>query len=110
MTAELFLQVKRKLNITWEDSETDARVKDIIKSAIPTLKHKLGITDEAFDFGVEGAEHTLFLAYCLYEWNHSTNEFDVNYALEIAQIRAKYSVAYYLANNTEGSEDGDEQG
>jgi len=103
MTAELFLQVKRKLNITWEDSETDARVKDIIKSAIPTLKHKLGITDSTFDFAVEGAENTLFLAYCLYEWNHSANEFDVNYANDIAQIRAKYAVAYYLAN--EGSEE-----
>lgn len=101
MTAELFLQVKRKLNITWEDSETDARVKDIIKSAIPTLKHKLGITDSSFDFAVEGAENTLFLAYCLYEWNHSVNEFDVNYANDIAQIRAKNEVAYYLAHESE---------
>lgn len=108
MNAELFLQVKRKLNITWEDSETDARVKDIIKSAIPTLKHKLGITDSSFDFATESAENTLFLAYCLYEWNHSTNEFDVNYANDIAQIRMKNEVAFYLANNAERSANADE--
>lgn len=109
MTTELFLQVKRALNITWEDSETDARVEEIIMSAIPTLKHKLGITDSSFDFGKPCAENTLFKAYCLYVWNHSDNEFDDNYANEIAQIRAKNSVAYYLANHNEESEEDDEQ-
>lgn len=104
MNANLLAQVKRKLNITWQDDDTEARLQDIINSAIPTLIHKLGITDTAFDFSLTGAENTLFLAYCLYEWNHSTNEFDTNYANEIAQIRAKYDVAYYLANEGEESE------
>lgn len=93
----LIQQVKRKLNITWEDDETNARVDEIINSAIPALKHKLGITDN-FDFSEAGAENTLLLAYCLYEWNHSVNEFDENYHNEIAQIRRKNEVAYYLAN------------
>lgn len=104
MNANLLEQVRRKLNITWSDEDTDKRLEDIINSAIPTLTHKLGITDTSFDFSVQGAENTLFLAYCLYEWNHSTNEFDTNYANEIAQIRAKYDVAYYLANEGEESE------
>lgn len=104
MNANLWAQVRRKLNITWSDEDTDARLEDIIKSAIPTMIHKLGIADTTFDFSVEGAENTLFLAYCLYEWNHSTFEFDVNYANEIAQIRAKYEVAHYLASEGEESE------
>lgn len=104
MNATLFTQVKRKLNITWQDDDTEARLEDIINSAIPTMKHKLGIAETSFDFSVQGAENTLFLAYCLYEWNHSANEFDVNYANEIAQIRAKYEVAHYLANEGEESE------
>lgn len=105
MVAEnLIKQVKRKLNITWEDDETNARVDDIVNSAIPNLIHKLGISDDAFDFSIAGAENTLFLAYCLYEWNHAANEFDGNYANEIAQIRAKNDVAYYLANGGGKSE------
>lgn len=96
MTEILINQVKRKLNITWEDDETNARVEDIIQSAIPDLIHKLGITDLEFDFSVPGAANTLFLAYCLYEWNHTLNEFDENYSRLIAQVRAKYEVANYL--------------
>ena len=99
---KLFEQVKRKLNITWEDEDTTQRVNDIINSAIPDLIHKLGIPDKDFDFSVSGAENKLFLAYCLYEWNHCANEFDTNYANDIAPVQAKYAVQNYL--NSEGTE------
>lgn len=96
MDAILMGLVKRKLNITWSDEETDARLEEIIESAIPVLKFKLGMADsEDFDFGVAGQERNLFLSYCLYEWNHVTNEFDDNYANEIAQIRSKNDVKHY---------------
>lgn len=106
MTGILLHQVKRKLNITWEDDETNARLNDIIASAIPDLIHKLGITDNEFDFSTAGAENTLFLAYCLYEWNHSLNEFDENYARLIAQVRAKYEVEQYRESEETESEEG----
>lgn len=100
----LYEQVKGKLNITWEDKDTAARVNKIIDSAIPDLIHKLGITDNDFDFSVDGAENTLFLAYCLYEWNHALNEFDENYARMIAQVRAQHEVARYLESEEKESE------
>lgn len=90
-------QVKRKLNITWVDEDTDRRVADIMDSVAPVLRHKLGITDSEYDFSKAGLENMLFLALCLYEWNHSANEFDANYANEIAQCQAMHEVAYYLA-------------
>lgn len=96
MTDRLVAQVKRKLNITWNDDDTTNRISDIIQSAIPALKHKLGIADPEFDFSEYGDENTLFLAYCLYEFNHCTNEFDDNYSNLIAQVRAKHEVADYL--------------
>lgn len=89
-------QVKRKLNITWEDDETNKRVDEIIESGIPYLIHKLGITDATFDFSVASTENTLFLAYCLYEWNHAVNEFEENYSKMIAQVRAINAVNEYL--------------
>lgn len=97
-------QVKRKLNITWSDEDTDGRLNDIIASVEPSLRFKLGITDPKYDFSKGGQENTLFLALCLYEWNHSTNEFDDNYANEIAQCRAKHEVAYYLAQEGDSDE------
>ena len=98
MTEGLLAQVKRKLNITWSDDDTDARVQDIIQSAIPYLLHRLGIADPKFDFSAPGAENTLFLAYCLYEYNQSLHEFEDNYANLIAQVRAKKEVEHYMEN------------
>ena len=91
----LFSQVKRKLNVTWEDDDTTARIEEIIESAIPALLYKLGIADSDFDFSVPGMENNLFKAYCFYEWNHCSNEFDTNYWNDIAQVRAKHEVDYY---------------
>ncbi|MDD6145912.1 MAG: hypothetical protein PUB43_02575 [Oscillospiraceae bacterium] len=91
----LFGQVKRKLNITWDDDETSSRITEIIESAIPDLIHRLGITDPDFDFTAHGEELGLFKNYCLYEWNHSLNEFFDNYADSIAQIRAKNEVKHF---------------
>lgn len=98
MSETLVNQVKRKLNITWNDEDTNKRVTDIMADAIPDLIHKLGIADPNFDFSVAGTEHKLFLAYCLYEYNHCVNEFDDNYSNEIAQVRAKHLVKYYKEN------------
>lgn len=103
MNETLFAQVKRKLNITWNDEDTDSLVEDIINSAIPIMLHKLGITDENFDFSKPGAENNLFRAYCLYESNHCANEFDANYSNEIAQTRDKNILKQYT-DETEGTE------
>ena len=100
----LFAQVKRKLNITWEDDETTARIEEIMESAKTDLLHLLGIADSNFDFAVPGAENQLFQNYCLYDWNHVLNEFEENYKLLLMRTKQKHAVAYYQAN-TEGAND-----
>lgn len=100
----LLEQVKRKLNVTWDDETTDARIEEIIASAIPTLKHRLGIVDDNFDFSESGMENTLFKNYCLYEWNHCVNEFYDNYADDIAQIRAVWAVKYAEQESENGEQ------
>ena len=92
----LLSQVERKCNITWSDEDTTKRLTEIIENAIPDLIHRLGITSSEFDFSNPGVENNLLLNYCLYEWNHSLNEFFDNYAEPIAQIRAKNEVAQFL--------------
>lgn len=102
----LFGQVRRKLNVTWDDDDTTARIEEIIESAIPTMLHKLGIADPDFDFSVPGMENNLFKTYCLYEWNHCASEFDDNYANDIGQIREKNEVDQYRSES-EGGTDGE---
>lgn len=99
MTDELLEAVKRKLNITWSDDETDARVKDIYDSAVPVIRHKIGLPD-TYTFEEVGQERMLLLSYCLYEWNHVANEFDNNYANEILQLRKKWEVKDFQETET----------
>ena len=97
MSEELIQRVKRKLNITWEDPTTDARVDDIMGSVGPWLIHKLGLTDPEYDFNAPGTERDLYLSCCLYEWNHiPRDEFEENYKRTIADVRARHEVAHYL--------------
>ena len=104
MTDRLLQQVKRKLNITWNDDDTNARIEDMVKSAIPEMLYILGIADPNFDFADAGTENTLFLAYCLYEYNHCLNEFQDNYSNMIAQTRAKHEVKHYKAKEVDRNE------
>lgn len=92
MTEALLQQVRRKLNITWSDPDTDNRVSDIANQAKSVMLFKLGITDDAFDFSEAGIENVLYLAYCLYLYNHCENEFDDNYLGMILQARSKHEV------------------
>ena len=95
MSDKLFEQVKRKLNITWSDEDTDKRVRDIIDDAIVTVSDKLGIGN-TYDYSVSGREHNIFLAYCFYAYNNAEDEFDKNYETDILQLRAKRDVDYHM--------------
>ena len=95
MGETLLAQVRRKLNITWEDTDTDNRVYDIMRQARAKMLDILGITNPEFDFSGDGTENTLYLAYCLYLYNHCENEFDANYREDIMQTRAKHEVEQY---------------
>lgn len=59
------------------------------------MRKKLGITASDFDFSVGGIPNVLYLAYCLYLYNHCENEFEDNYKSEILQARADIEVEQY---------------
>lgn len=93
-------QVRRKLNVTWQDAATDARIDDIIATARRVVALKLGILRaeaEDFDFSLPGIENELFLAWCLYEWNHMADDFESNYAGMIGQARSVHEARQYAA-------------
>lgn len=94
--------VRRKLNITWSDENTDDRLRQIIEDAQVELIGKIGITQDNFDFSVASQERKLLLAYCFYEWNHALDEFDVNYAADILQARERWEVKSHAQGQTSG--------
>lgn len=81
--------VKRKLNITWADDDTDKKVIDMMLDAEVELNHMLGAE---IDYFRPGMERGLYLDYMLYAWNDCRNEFEDTYRKEILRVRHKYMV------------------
>lgn len=92
MPDDVIQSVKRHLHITWSDSDTDAKLLDMICDAEAALNHKLGAV---IDYMQVGAERRLFFNYLLYAWNDALEQFDAAYRAEIIQIRHKYEVARF---------------
>ena len=98
---EFLKTVKRHLNVTWEDADTDARILDMMADAEIALNHKLGA---APDYEEAGQERRLYLNYMLYAWNGCLNDFDAAYRAEILQIRHKYEVGELESDTEEPAE------
>lgn len=84
-------EVKLKCYITDEDELVELKINNIIKNALPKVKRWLGVPT-TFDFEEEGHEEekALFINYCWYDFNDSSNEFPVNYQEDINSLRLKY--------------------
>lgn len=90
---DLLQDLKDKLNITWDEEETNRKLESILENALAVMNYKLGADN--IDYVAPGMEHNLLLNYCMYVWNNCENEFDNNYLNEIYQIRHKYEVLNY---------------
>ena len=99
----LLPRVKRKLNITWSEPETDLRSEDVLRQGIATLEHKLGLPD-GYPLERDGAASALVLNWCLYEWNGMANAFNADYADEVAQVRSR--ILLQAREGEEGKGDG----
>ncbi|MGL5765656.1 MAG: hypothetical protein ACRCX8_08450 [Sarcina sp.] len=89
ISRELVEELKMKLDITWDDIDIENKLTRIVESAKEALDFKLGIN---YDYSIPGMEKTLFLNYCMYEYNNCINDFDKNYLSELMLIRNKHQV------------------
>lgn len=98
----LIEEVKIKCYITDTNEQTTTRLKNIIKSASPKVKRMIGVSNE-FDFEEEGNEEELelFVNYCWYAWNDSTNEFKDNYLDDINSLHHKHEVEQYVEEESQ---------
>lgn len=99
---ELKEQVLRKLfPVTMPDGEPDElavrRIEhDIIPSAKVEIGHLVGIDADEFDFSQPGSENALLLSWCFYEWHDALDDFEANYAAQIARCREKWAVRAHV--------------
>lgn len=89
---EFLESIKRHLQITWDDIDTNKKVIEKMVDAEIALNHKLGAE---FNYFEPGQARQLYKDYVLYSWNNCLNEFDSAYRSEIYQLRHQAEVANY---------------
>ncbi len=97
---ELVAKVKEKCRITWDDEATDRYIEDeLIPSACSVIRFKIGIPEAVeFDFAASGLEHRLFLNWCYYAWHDAEDDFERNYATDLAHARRIWEVRNHAAS------------
>lgn len=79
--------VHRKLNVTWRDENTDARVQDVVDAVSPRLASLLALEDNHAFTSADGQAWGLFLNGCLYEFSDAWDDFVNHYEREIQSVR-----------------------
>ena len=94
--------IKNYLNITWEDEDTDGRVRGAAARAQSSVRELIGAVNMQFvDLSAENSRSSessgteaeqLFLDACRYIYNDAYEDFRKNFAETIRSQRIKYSV------------------
>ena len=79
--------IKRKLNVTWDDEDTNERLQDVVETVSPRLASLVGYPSDHEFTSADGSAWALFLNACLYEFSDAWDDFAGNYAGEILSIR-----------------------
>ena len=87
VNAAVMAAVRRKLNVTWTDADTDARLQDVVDAVSPRLASLLGHESSHEFTSADGGAWGLFLNGCLYEFSDAWDDFEHNYADVILSTR-----------------------
>lgn len=92
---------KRSLNVTWDDPDTNAKIKDCFTSAELHIKDYAGVDD--LDVDADGMARLLVKDCARYIWNDMFDEFERRYLTHLIALRTRYEVLDY-----DGDDDEDE--
>lgn len=90
----LLAAVKNYLHITWTDTETDARITEIIREGQTYLDKKRG---EPGDYTVPGYPRALLLDYARYARDEALDVFELNFRPQILAMQNERKVSAYAA-------------
>lgn len=84
MSMELLNDVKNYLDITWQDDETDRKLRGILERGMSYLDRTAG---EEQDYSAEGLPRSLLFDYCRYARNNALELFEGNFRAELISLR-----------------------
>lgn len=88
---DLFEEVLNECSVTWEDDQTNQRIKSIMEDGKAKFKKWFGLSE----IPESGVEHMLYLKYCKYQYYDQYEQFRQNYRSEIIDLRMEYEVDEY---------------
>lgn len=86
-------EVKTYLDITWDDTDTDAKVSLWIKNGIAYLMPKLDIHTPA-EFAEDGSHKALLFEYCRYARDNALEVFETNFQSYILSVQNERKIDY----------------
>ena len=84
---EFFKEVKRHLQITWDDDDTNLTIGDYIRDGVDVLQEDVGTS---IDFDNDEVARGLLRTYVRYAWNKSEEYFIENNLERILKLEVKY--------------------
>lgn len=85
-------EVKKYLQITWNDPDTDARLTGIIDRGMSFFENLVG---EPIDFEKDQKAKSLFFDYCRYANSSALELFQKNFGAELLNLQIEYQVKRY---------------
>lgn len=92
-------EVKRYLDITWTDADTEKDVDEYITEAKQYLNETTGST---IDYDKDITARGLLKDYCRYKRNKNIEFFSHNFQTALYNLRFKYAVSDMKSKDTEG--------
>ncbi len=89
---ELLADVKNHLNITWDDSATDNKIRGLIASATVYLDGKGGTV---LDYDADGLPRMLMMEFVRYARDEALDVFENNYMSLILSMQNEMAVMNY---------------
>ena len=84
---ELFKDAKSECNITWQDEDTDKKIRNAINQGIDVLQNDVGTS---IDFDEDLQASGLLKTYVRYVWNNSEEYFIENNLQNLLKLEVKY--------------------
>lgn len=96
MLMALLDEIKNYLDITWQDGQTELKLKGIIERGKKYLNRVAG---KELDFDVEDKPKELLFDYCRYVRSNALEMFQQNYLHELLTLQIESEVDAYEAEN-----------
>lgn len=93
VSENLLAEVKNYLDITWNDTDADAKITGQIRRGIAYISSKTGLSASDFDGDdADDRAKELLFNYVLYDRSGAANEFKTNYKSDLIGLRIRQEV------------------